>query len=439
MLVLCAGSARLLIGAAGPRATMAVEPLDSVVTRPTWSEDHEIGRPQLGLSAIRSLDSVPGAPTTELTEDARLVLQQTRGALELRRQAERSDAALAQARSQRATEGTAATSALTDDLGHPVNFRGEKPFAATVRYFQDFEYQEARVEEIGPEWRLGRLSVMDPYSRFAGPYRNTTLTLNLQVNPGQPYELWMDLLFIGGRLGNRDASDRFIVEIDGEPLLDEVFADLRDVNVEANRGRRGFDESCYEGLVVPFVPQYRIVEIRFISRAAGMPGGETWGLDNVFVDAAPDQTPGSSGGGGFSTLHGGTMGAMSTEGRSVVGGAGSAGSQSPGKKRGGGGNRRPMPQPGESPDPTDPGPVTPPAVDPPSDGPNGPQPPPGSPPTPPAPPSPPPVPTPTPPPPVNPPPGELPPPPPPPDGDVPAPGTVVLFGLGGMLAARRRR
>lgn len=344
-----------------------------------------------------------------------------------RRKREREKSAdLERQRAAMSSDGVAAP--LEDENGEALNYLGNKPEAANVRYFEDFEG-----DEPGREWSIdGRLSRLSEFSRFVGPLRNSTETLNLKVNPGQAYLVQFDVHFIASMLASPEASDTMQVLVDGQVMFEETFASLQDRNKETNEGLPDFDESTFRQITVPFTPQFRIAEIRFVSKATGLPGGESWGLDNVLVDTAPDPTYGEIGGGGIRDI---IASGMVEE---VFGGNGSnvrdyssnlnGSSESPGL------HDRPRfrlpPQPPDEEPPDE----QPPPEDPPTPpGPPGPEPPPPrNPPTDNPPPENPPPPT---PPPENPP----PPPPPPHEPPVPAPGTVLIMGFGGLMASGRRR
>jgi len=168
-----------------------------------------------------------------------------------------------------------------DDDGKPV-------FAAPTKYFQDFEDGA-----VAREWRLAGLDNMEKFGRFAGPYRNSTQTLYVQCEPDTPYVVTFDLLFIAAQLGDPGASDKFSVEVDGQALLEDTFATLRERNEEFNKERDEFDPDIYKQVAVTFTPRGDgVVTIKFKSAAFGSPGGETWGLDNVHIDIAPKQTLG---------------------------------------------------------------------------------------------------------------------------------------------------
>lgn len=174
--------------------------------------------------------------------------------------------------------GAVGSNSLDDD-GNPV-------FAAPTKYFQDFED-----ETVAREWRLSGLDRMEKFGRFAGPFRNSSQTLFVQCEPDTPYVVTFDLLFIAATLGDPGASDLFSVEVDGQPLLQDTFVVLKDRNQKFNGEREDFDADIYKQVAVTFTPKGDgVVKIKFKCDAAGLPGGETWGLDNVHIDIAPKQT-----------------------------------------------------------------------------------------------------------------------------------------------------
>lgn len=180
-----------------------------------------------------------------------------------------------------ASDAAASQTEHLDDDGNPV-------FAAPTKYFQDFEDGT-----VAREWRLAGLEEMDKFGRFAGPYRNSTQTLFVRCEPDTPYVVTFDLLFIAANLGDVSVSDLFSVEVDGQALLQDTFAVLRERNETFNGERDDFDRDIYKQVAVTFTPRGDgVVKIKFKSTPHGNPGGETWGLDNVHIDIAPKQTLG---------------------------------------------------------------------------------------------------------------------------------------------------
>ena len=174
-----------------------------------------------------------------------------------------------------------------------LNYEGKKVAAASTKYFQDFEDGQTP-----REWEVGRISEYNEFGRFAGPFRNTMQTLYVQCEPEEPYAVEFDLLFIAASLGDPAASDQFQVLVDGQPMLSDRFLELEERNQKLNGDRPDFNPSIFRRLSVLFTPKGNgIVTIQFVCNAAGLPGGETWGLDNVHIDKAPKQTLGELGGG----------------------------------------------------------------------------------------------------------------------------------------------
>ncbi|MBL0927764.1 MAG: PEP-CTERM sorting domain-containing protein [Phycisphaerales bacterium] len=299
-------------------------------------------------------------------------------------------------------------SGADEGVASGVNWRGQRPFAAPTRYFMDFEDGVVR-----PEWSLsGGLETMAPFGTFAGPFRQASQAVNLKVEPGESYTLKFDLYLIARSLGDPLASNVFSVQVDGQTVFENTFAELQAINRAADGAKPGFDESIVRAIKANFRPERQVAEIVWSVRSAGRPGGETWGLDNVLVETDPGPTFGARddaevpwpGGAGSGNEPGG---ASPGPGGGGGGGGGDGGG-------GGGGKPRPKPTPPESKDePKEP--------DPPKDEPKAAD----DPPTPPPPPKEPPV---------NP-----PPPPPPPEPPVPAPGTVGVMLIGGSMVLRRRR
>ena len=186
--------------------------------------------------------------------------------------------------------GSDASPAATSG-GESSNFEGKAVFAAPTKYFQDFEDGA-----VAREWDLSGIDDMEKFGRFAGPYRNSTQVLNVQCEPDTPYVVTFDLLFIAANLGNPAASDVFSVEVDGQPLLEDTFVTLQARNQKFNGDRGDFDRDIYKQLSLTFLPKGNgVVSIKFRCAASGLPGGETWGLDNVHIDIAPKQTLGELG------------------------------------------------------------------------------------------------------------------------------------------------
>ncbi len=288
----------------------------------------------------------------------------------------------------------------------PTNYRGEVPSAAPVRYFQDFEWSSSSI----PEWEGMRSRYIDGHSRIAGPFRNAEIAVSVETKPGVAYMVRFDLALVGARIGSESASDTFSVRVDGEEVLTRPFHEYTALAMELERGPE--DGLTYPKVQLFFTAEHEYTEIAFVSTAAGDPGGEMWGIDNVVIDRVPnnpaafdeDGPSGPAPGGGFGG--GGPSGLPPIRGLDLGGGGG--GGSSGGGGGGGGGN-------------------------PPGDPPRFPdlEPPPGDPP--PAPPQPPVPDRPEldPPPPGNPP-GDDPPP-------VPTPGTGLVLALGGLMAGGRRR
>lgn len=178
-----------------------------------------------------------------------------------------------------------------DPEGGTTNFEGRSVIAAPTKYFQDFEDGS-----VAREWELTGLDDMDKFGRFAGPYRNATQTLYVKCDPDVPYVVTFDLLFIAANLGDPEASDVFKVSADGQTLLEDRFTTLRERNEKFNSDREDFDRDIYKQVSLTFTPKGNgIITIKFKCDAAGLPGGETWGLDNVHIDIAPKQTLGEIG------------------------------------------------------------------------------------------------------------------------------------------------
>jgi hypothetical protein len=222
------------------------------------------------------------------------------------------------------------TTALASRAAHrgmrPATWHGGDVYAAEVKYHEDFESRS-----LGREWSVPQISAMTGLSRFAGPFRNQASTVNVAVTEGQSYAMSVDICFVATRLGTPDASDLLRITIDGEVRFETTIAALvaeraaqLDADPEAN-------PHVYPNLIIPFRADYAIAEIVIESIAAGEPGGEMWGFDNVMIDTTPklmasvfgeDGAPTTrayGGGGGFSP------GAPGTAGRSFGPGAFSEG------------------------------------------------------------------------------------------------------------------
>jgi len=172
--------------------------------------------------------------------------------------------------------------------GTELDFEGKAVIAAPTKYFQDFEDGT-----VAREWDVAKLSDMDKFGRFAGPFRNSTQVLHVKCDVDVPYVVTFDLLFIAADLGDPEASDKFVVSFDGQPLMEDRFGTLRERNQKFNGERPDFDKDIYKQVSLTFTPKGSgIVTLKFRSEAFGLPGGEVWGLDNVHIDVAPKQTLG---------------------------------------------------------------------------------------------------------------------------------------------------
>lgn len=177
--------------------------------------------------------------------------------------------------------------------GTPINHRGKSVAAAPVRYFENFENAA-----LGREWDgAARFDKDEVFGRYAGPFRNASQAVNLLVEPGKSYVLKCDLYFIGA-----PAQGEFQILIDGVPMLDQSFAQLRDDNQLVNGSKPSFNPAIIRDVQVPFRAGPEIVEVVFVGASDTVDG--MWGLDNVQVSEEPEQPLGSVGGGGAWPLWG---------------------------------------------------------------------------------------------------------------------------------------
>ena len=300
-------------------------------------------------------------------------------------------------------EGVRGDAGNTDDgttgLSAPLSSNGMR--AAEIRYFEDFEG-----DEPSREWSVGQLSDMEPYSRFAGPYRTSEHSLSVRTRKSEAYVLTFDLYFVAASIGDRNASDLFTVYINDEPMLEERIADLYDENIAFNKDTDDFDPRIFRKITLAFGGTDDVGEIRFGVSRAGTPGGESWGIDNVLVDFSPDFTIGEAGGAANYEIqmYGWPVHAVAPARRSPrLGGSGGTRGTSPGASNNDRPRRRRPPtpvsddEPSDDPPSDDPPIEDPPIIDPPVDD------------------------------------------PPTDDPPIPAPGPVALMIIGGALSARRRR
>jgi MYXO-CTERM domain-containing protein len=178
--------------------------------------------------------------------------------------------------------------------GPATNHKGERVTAQPVRYVQDFDPQVGELDE----WAELRARAVDGYGRIAGPFRNASTTVRIHTDPAESYTVQFDLALVAARIGDPAVSDRFSVEVDGQPILEELFADLAEVARE--HLEHPDDPLIYPKITLFFSAEHRITEISFTSTAEGLPGGEVWGLDNVIIDRSIS-AGGSFGGAGGSS------------------------------------------------------------------------------------------------------------------------------------------
>lgn len=167
-----------------------------------------------------------------------------------------------------------------DATGRPV-------FAAPVRYYESFENSA-----MGREWDGGRVKVtkLDKFGRFAGPFRNNSQSVFLAVEPGRSYVLSIDLYFLGLAEGD------FQITIDGETVYDSTFDDIRLENLAANGKKESFDPDIVRGVLTVLRAEGDIAEVTITGASERVDG--LWGFDNVQIDEVPDQPLSEFGEGG---------------------------------------------------------------------------------------------------------------------------------------------
>jgi hypothetical protein len=172
----------------------------------------------------------------------------------------------------------------------PTDYRGQSVYAEAVRYVQDFESTRA----ADKEWEGLRVGAFDALSSIAGPFGAGGASVRVETTPGELYMVRFDLALVGARIGSPEASDTFLLEVDGAPIIERP---IREYTAIASDLRTDMSDP----LVVPkillfFEASHRITTIAFRAERAGGPGGEVWGFDNVVIDRAPNN-PGAYAGG----------------------------------------------------------------------------------------------------------------------------------------------
>lgn len=191
------------------------------------------------------------------------------------------------------------TSVLIGVFVFVAAFHGSDASAGIV-YVTDFE------GTVGPEWSMNSTVDSAPgLSTFLGRYANDVATLSLSVVPGVQHVLYFDLYIIDSWDGflpipSIAGPDRFTVTIDGNVLFDNTFYNNTADGMfgyqsfrepDAPRTDLGFSpypEAIYRNVEIAFTPASSSVQISF--EGFGLQGvdDESWGLDNIEVNAVPE-------------------------------------------------------------------------------------------------------------------------------------------------------
>jgi hypothetical protein len=160
----------------------------------------------------------------------------------------------------------------------------------TVPYFTDFE------GTVGAEWSANQTDSATGFTRFAGRYSNSAITLSLTgLTPGTSYTVTWDLYVLDSWDGN-SGPDTFIVEADGTEKFHYTFSNYngdppsqpQSYPNQPDSGRvqigfTGYVDAIYRSLEVAFTPTASTGEIRFRGASLQDISDESWGIDNVSV------------------------------------------------------------------------------------------------------------------------------------------------------------
>lgn len=163
--------------------------------------------------------------------------------------------------------------------------------SASPPYFTDFESGALS------EW--SNLTTDNSYpqifTRFAGRYGNTALSLNLtNLNAGESYTLLFDFYALDSWDGG---SDYFNISVNGEMVFHHSFNNVGGgqsyPGSPSNFGNFGFNsynDAIYRTIAVVFTPTNTSATIVFQGQNLEAIDNESWGIDNVAVFRNSDQT-----------------------------------------------------------------------------------------------------------------------------------------------------
>jgi hypothetical protein len=183
---------------------------------------------------------------------------------------------------------------------------------ANIPYANDFE------GTVGPEWSKTTVTSNSTFTKFSGRLGgNDDITLALNTTIGERYVLKFDMYSIDSWNGSEsDAGpDYFDVSVDGNVLAHYTFSNRPTTQAFSYpypadlKGHYGFNSSYEDGafrvVAVNFTASSAVTNIKFASIGLQELDDESWGIDNVSVQAAKFVDVSSAKGFNVSTTTGG--------------------------------------------------------------------------------------------------------------------------------------